>query len=135
MVEDMLVKNVQKKYAKRYEGRYNSEEHKKHKRDLYKLNPDVYRRRYMRTHYNITLEQYDQIFEEQQGYCAICGKSETTKMNNVIKRLAVDHNHKTGQIRGLLCQRCNQIIGLAQESIQILDSAKNYLLEDKNNGV
>ena len=55
--------------------------------------------------YNMTLEQYDQMFETQGGVCAICGLPE------LMKRLAVDHNHKTGEIRGLLCYSCNTKLG------------------------
>ena len=66
--------------------------------------------------YNITLEQYDQMFEQQNGLCAVCGCPE------VGQRLSIDHNHKTGQIRKLLCSKCNLIIGLANED-------KNYLLK------
>ena len=55
----------------------------------------------LKHYYNITLAEYDQMFEDQKGVCAICGNPE----NN--RRLAVDHDHKTGKVRGLLCTRCN----------------------------
>lgn len=51
--------------------------------------------------YGITVEDYDRMFDEQGGVCAICG-------NGTKRRLAVDHNHETGVVRGLLCPRCNQ---------------------------
>ncbi len=56
--------------------------------------------------YNITLEEYDKMLEVQKGVCFICGGVNYDGM-----RLAVDHNHKTGKIRGLLCRHCNFKLG------------------------
>lgn len=75
--------------------------------------------------YNMTLAEYDKLFESQGGVCAICGKEQSTR------RLDVDHDHKTGRIRGLLCHNCNTSIGLLCEDIQTLQSAINYLKESK----
>ncbi len=77
----------------------------------------------LRRRFNITLEQYDKMFEEQNGVCAVCGLPEITK------RLAVDHNHDTGEIRGLLCDRCNFTLGLVSENVDTLQNAINYLQE------
>lgn len=63
----------------------------------------------LKCRYNITLDQYDEIFEQQNGVCAICGEPE------IKKRLSVDHDHKTGKIRGLLCQRCNFNLGIYEK--------------------
>ncbi len=63
------------------------------------------RRKMLKTNFGITLEQYDQMFEKQNGVCAICNG-----INADGRRLAVDHSHETGKVRGLLCTRCN--IGL-----------------------
>src|SRR4030042_4253907 len=57
----------------------------------------VERRNLLKNKYGMTLEEYDKILEQQNGVCKICGK-----INLNGKRLAVDHNHKTGKIRGLL---------------------------------
>ena len=58
--------------------------------------------------FGITVEQYDQLLEKQNHCCAMCEKHVST----MDKRLAVDHNHKTGEIRGLLCGYCNhRVIG------------------------
>ena len=75
-------------------------------------------------HYGMTLEQYDRMFEDQDGVCAICGG-----INKSGRRLYVDHNHKTGKIRALLCCLCNNLIGNARENITILRSTINYLKE------
>ena len=79
-------------------------------------------RRNLKNKYGITFEQYDEMFEKQNGICAICGG-----ININGRRLGVDHNHRTGQIRALLCNSCNHIIGDAKEDITILQSAINYL--------
>lgn len=63
---------------------------------------------YLRRTYGITGEQYNQMMEKQNSSCAICNKHQKDSK----KRLAVDHNHETGEIRGLLCDYCNhRVIG------------------------
>ena len=75
--------------------------------------------------YGLTLERYDEILALQGGGCAICHSKEAkTKRNG---RFCVDHDHKTGKVRGLLCAPCNRGIGLLQDSIGVLESATNYL--------
>ncbi len=80
--------------------------------------------------YGLTLEQYDEMFREQEGVCAICGRPEKQKdkLGN-IKRLAVDHNHITGEVRGLLCIDCNSAIGRldADKGTELLTKAINYI--------
>lgn len=91
----------QKEYKKRYREK-NINHIKEHKKRYYKENIASLLGRYYERNYNITLDQYDKMFEEQGGVCAICGG-----VNPNGKRMAVDHNHKTGKVRGLLCDRCN----------------------------
>jgi len=62
------------------------------------------------------------MYADQFGRCAICGG-----VNDIDRRLSVDHNHDTGEVRGLLCNRCNRAIGLLGDSIDILESAISYL--------
>ena len=71
--------------------------------------------------YNITLSDYDQMFELQNGNCKICGLPE------INKRLAVDHCHKTGNIRDLLCSRCNTVLGHVEENQETLWNMIDYL--------
>lgn len=78
--------------------------------------------------FGIALEQYEQMLKEQNGVCAICGREETMQYNNGrIKQLAVDHDHKTGRVRGLLCNSCNRGLGLFMDSQLYLENAKKYL--------
>ena len=77
--------------------------------------------------FKITLEEYNQILENQNGVCAICGREETMEYSNGrIKQLAVDHDHKTGKVRGLLCNSCNRGLGLFMDSSLYLKNAINY---------
>lgn len=59
--------------------------------------------------YGITLAEYDQMLEEQHGVCAICGGADPSG-----RRLAVDHDHETGKVRGLLCTSCNTRLGFLE---------------------
>lgn len=77
--------------------------------------------------FGITEEQYDSMVKSQGGVCASCGLPETATRNGVVKQLAVDHCHATGIIRGLLCQRCNLLLGLADDDIHVLLKAVEYL--------
>lgn len=72
--------------------------------------------------YGITADQWMQMFESQSGVCAICKKECASG-----KRLCVDHNHKTGEIRGLLCRRCNLAIGKFDDDPTIMREAALYL--------
>ena len=73
--------------------------------------------------YGITIAEYEQIFYSQEGCCAICGKHQS----EFKKRLHVDHDHKTGIVRGLLCSQCNHGIGNFEDSTDLLIKAVNYL--------
>lgn len=66
-------------------------------------------RRKLLGNYGLTLADYDKMFEKQNGVCAVCKQIDITG-----KRLAVDHNHKTGKVRGLLCQKCNIRLGVLE---------------------
>ena len=71
--------------------------------------------------YGITLEQYEAMFDEQKGVCYIC------KNESLNKRLSVDHCHKTGKIRRLLCDKCNMTLGLVNDSQELLKQFIFYL--------
>lgn len=78
----------------------------------------------LKCRYGITTEQWERMHEEQNWCCAIC----LSHMNNCVeKELHVDHCHKTGKVRGLLCSTCNKMLGLAKEDFSILDRSIKYL--------
>ena len=78
--------------------------------------------RALRRRYGITLADYDDILLAQNGVCAICQQSQRSG-----RRLDVDHEHETGTVRGLLCNRCNRGLGLFQDSPALLRAAAEYL--------
>ena len=82
--------------------------------------------------YNITLEEYDKLLEKQDYRCIICGSVGSGRVK--YKRLCVDHNHETGQVRGLLCHKCNMAIGYVKEDPQIIINMLNYMNYWKENG-
>ena len=79
--------------------------------------------------YGLTTVEYDAQLKLQSGVCAICGNLETSLQNGEVQRLGVDHNHLTGRFRGLLCTRCNTLLGMAGEDPHILQRAIQYLEE------
>ncbi|KKN45592.1 hypothetical protein LCGC14_0681570 [marine sediment metagenome] len=83
-----------------------------------------YERKYnLKKNYGMTLRDYDVLFRKQKGCCAICERHQS----DFNFHLAVDHDHKTGMIRGLLCQRCNQILGYFNDSRGFFMKAIRYL--------
>lgn len=80
------------------------------------------RRIKLKRDYNLTLEQYNQMFVDQNGVCDICKENPSKG-----KQLCVDHDHNTGKVRGLLCNNCNFGIGFLKDSINNLSEAIKYL--------
>jgi len=80
-----------------------------------------------RRRFGVTPEMYASLLQSQNGTCAICNKEETATRLGKVKALSVDHSHKTGAIRGLLCSDCNTGIGKLKDDPTILQSAIQYL--------
>ncbi|MGW1497585.1 endonuclease VII domain-containing protein [Streptomyces mirabilis] len=90
-----------------------------------------HRRLRIKQAYGLTPEQYDAMVEEQNGVCAICGRPERAKRDGKVMRMPVDHCHKTGRVRALLCHACNRAIGLLGEDIDLMRKAIEYLLSHR----
>lgn len=136
-----LCKTCKKKYAQIYYAknrekcvayikRYHKEnrEHireQRNKPETLKMN----RNNLLLKKYNITLEQYNLMAKTQNNICGICEKPETRKIARLNESpiLSVDHCHKTGQIRMLLCSRCNTILGLIEDDLDLLYLMISYL--------
>ena len=99
------------------------EDNREHLLNLAKEYQERRREQSLKRLYNLTIEQYDEILESQGNGCAVCGK--TPEENG--RRLNVDHNHKTGEVRGLLCRTCNLLLGYAKDNIITLSRAIEYL--------
>ena len=112
------------KYPKGYMNRFNKND--SHKRAVKKYRESEHgknkaRNSYYKRKYHITLKQYDKMFEEQKGLCAICGQPE------IGRRLSVDHCHKTGRVRKLLCYSCNCCIGFIEIKNLSIKKIRKYL--------
>jgi hypothetical protein len=82
--------------------------------------------------FGLTLEQYDGMLQQQGGVCDICKRPEITKRNGKVKRLYVDHDHKTGWVRGLLCNKCNTALGLIRDDPKMLLAIQYYLKKNED---
>lgn len=92
-----------------------------------KSNPMWHRKANLKRDFGMSLEQYQALFVEQGGVCGCCRQPETSERDGKRKWLAVDHCHRTGEFRGLLCASCNRMIGYAKDDVKILRSAGAYL--------
>lgn len=94
------------------------------------LHPDrvkeTTRRANLKFTYGLSVEEYDAMLLAQDGKCAICGKEDSGSIKKgVLRRMYVDHDHITGIVRGLLCERCNLVLGNIHDDIEI---ARNIIL-------
>lgn len=77
--------------------------------------------------YGINIEEYETMLEAQGGGCKICGVAEANKPGNRYTNLVVDHDHETGQVRGLLCNAHNRALGMFGDDVELLHQAIDYL--------
>ena len=97
-------------------------------------NPEVKQNGHFKRNFGISLDDYKNMLSCQDNKCVICLKPETKvhKKTNKVINLAVDHCHKSGKIRGLLCWSCNTSIGKFNDDVEVLQRAINYLNGAKN---
>ena len=114
---------------------------KEYKNKWYRENRTKNRNTQLKYKFGITLEEYNLMVQSQGGVCAICeGVNDTRRRGthngeNVVMSLAVDHNHKTGKVRGLLCSGCNTSLGQFKDDPLLLQKAIKYLEQAKKNNV
>jgi hypothetical protein len=104
---EWVKKNLAK--SKEYHRQYNQ-----------KIAPEKKRDSQLKRNYGISLLEYQKLFKKQNGKCAICSKRSD-------KTLHVDHDHKTGRIRGLLCFRCNYGLGYFKDNLKQFKQIVKYL--------
>ena len=80
--------------------------------------------RILKNRYHISLDQYEQYYAQSGGYCPICRTKFSTKQAT---KATIDHCHKTGKVRGILCRRCNTGLGLLRDNPLFLQAAINWL--------
>jgi hypothetical protein len=112
---------------------HNREMHNAKSRRWSRRNPaadrQVRRRAELKSKYGITPEDYERMFAEQGGCCAVCRRPPERAPTRSGGYLCVDHDHVTGEVRGLLCGHCNAVLGYAEDSPMVLRSAIHYLEE------
>ncbi len=82
----------------------------------------------VRKKFNLSVAETDALFILKNGLCWCCGNRETVKVNGIIRKLSLDHNHTTGIPRGILCHRCNTVLGFLEKYGEIEEKLKEYLL-------
>lgn len=118
-------------HEKNYYREHNQQELKRARKYYYKNKKDRLQAAKARSlqkllnKFGLTMDKYNRMFEEQQGCCAICGKHQS----ELKYALGIDHNHITGQIRGLLCKSCNLGIGSLRGDfgVEVLQGAVIYI--------
>ena len=105
-----------------YPGPRCATHHRQVTRDRKKANHE----RSVQKTYGLEAGDYDRLYAEQGGLCAICRRA-----RGISRRLAVDHNHVTGRVRGLLCSPCNQFIGYIRDEKAAFKRGYDYLERDE----
>lgn len=117
--KDVCQQSCKKYY---YENRAKIVKNKRTMSDNYTMNARL------KSSYNISIEEYNILLTNKNNVCAICKKKEKRKnRSGKIYKLHVDHCHKTGKIRGLLCHNCNTGIGRFKDDLILLNQALEYL--------
>lgn len=121
-----------REYHKSYSAEYRTTDKRKNYEASYRVKHAAKRKVQMREWrlkkvFGLSVEEFDSMLQNQNGTCAICHTPEPTGVGN----WHVDHCHTTGRIRGLLCSKCNHVLGLVNDDRSTLLSAINYL--DKAN--
>jgi len=83
--------------------------------------------KYLEKTYGLTVEEYREMYYEQDGLCKICGEVGFKLDKRSVNNLVVDHCHGTGEVRGLLCHNCNRALGLLKDNVKRFHKAIKYL--------
>jgi hypothetical protein len=133
-IEERRLRNSSKS-AKKAKAKYRSNPENRAKESEYTRN--WYKANKARKHftsrmwrYGINKDVYETLLSKQNGICAICKQMPEKKRRlSSPDGFAIDHCHATNQVRGLLCEHCNRMLGCARDSIETLQNAIRYLLE------
>lgn len=125
------LKRVSKQEQKERRKKYKADYFQENKEKIYERNkqnkPSAERIKqyYVKSKYKISIEDVDKLLKLQDGKCAICG----VEFNDNVRanKMVIDHNHITGEVRGLLCHNCNVGLGHFKDNVELLAKAINYL--------
>ena len=123
-----------RKYYREYRRKYrlrNSPKEREYQKKYRDNNKDKRKNVMLKLRFNLTLEEYNLMFDAQGGICKICSMPEITRKNNSdeVRMLAVDHDHNTGAVRGLLCASCNVQLGYYEKTKLRAAEFEKYLEE------
>jgi len=118
------IKMYSKKYYTKHKIKISDRKKERRLKNLIK-HKKMHRNSMLKSQYNITLKDYNKMFREQKGKCAICNRHRK-QLNN---SLCVDHNHSTKKIRDLLCHKCNFAVGYYENSD--IKAIESYLKKHK----
>ena len=111
-------------YKNHEENKIRSKERAKRER---KLNPSLFKYQKLQNTYGLSAEEYSTMLTSQHNKCLICFREISGELNTKNLKAFVDHNHKTGLVRGVLCINCNSILGYSREDKGVLLAAIEYL--------
>ena len=121
-LREIRLKDIEKKREyDRLNYLKNKERIKKERKEFYHKFPELVRKRRMMTTYKITAEKYEELNAIKK--CQCCGRNE----KEFVKGLSIDHCHKSGEVRGVLCPNCNTAIGLFNDDPGVMKKAIGYL--------
>jgi len=126
--EQYLKHNKKEKEKNRKYFLKNREKILEKQRKYNKENPLKRKNAILKNVYGITLVQYNQMFETQEGKCAICQRHQ----NELTRTLCVDHNHKTNKVRALLCVTCNTDVSVVENRLEEMTNYLNKYRKDVN---
>lgn len=119
-------KKCQDKRNKKYREK-NKEKMREQQKKYYRKNPKRFKNSRIKYEFGITLKEYNQMLEEQDGRCGIC----RIHYSKLKKFLCIDHDHKTSKIRDLLCDHCNFMLGFIEKYKKDPNKWDNYLKKHK----
>lgn len=121
----ILTQEQKDRYSQKAKDNYiqNKEQLIQKSREWRRMNPNHNRKRRLEN-LGLSLEDYDRIIKEQNNKCTICKNQFTTEFQ---RRPNIDHCHKSGKFRSILCHKCNTALGLFDDNIQSLKQAIEYL--------
>lgn len=126
--EEILEREKQSRVRRKDKIQKYRDDHKEEMHAYYLANREKWQQANLSRKYGISYDDYRHLLDLQQGKCAICG---TENPGTRQKYFCVDHDHSTGEIRGLLCRGCNLGIGHLQDSVEVINRAALYLRKQK----
>lgn len=114
------------KYARGDGGKMALAQRAAYMREYRKRRPRNVRDTQLKKNYGISLSEWERMYAEQGGVCAICRECESQKSQRYAN-LAVDHCHTSGEVRGLLCNACNRALGFLQDDVERARRLVEYL--------